>query len=61
VREQERVARKKEWRIRWRERWEQRDEEFRLRDQQGLFPPATSDYSSSGEEEEEESDEGRAP
>jgi hypothetical protein len=59
-REQERAARK-EWRIRWRERQEQRDEEFWLRDQQGLFPPATSDYSSSGEEEEEESDGGRAP
>jgi hypothetical protein len=32
------------------------DEEFRLREQQGLSPLATSEYSSSGEEEEEESD-----
>jgi hypothetical protein len=55
--EQERVARKKEKRIRWRERREQCDEEFRLREQQGLSPPATSEDSSSGEE--EESDGGR--
>jgi hypothetical protein len=50
------VARKKEQRIRWRERREQRDEEHRLCEQQGLSPPATSEYSSSGEGEEEESD-----
>jgi hypothetical protein len=46
--EQERAARKKERRIRQRERWEQRDEEYRLRKQQGLSPPATSEYSLSG-------------
>jgi hypothetical protein len=56
--EQERVARKKEKRIRRRERWEQRSEEFRLREQQGLSSPATSEYSSSDEE--EESNRGRA-
>jgi hypothetical protein len=39
--EQERAARKKEKRIRRRERREQKDEEFRLREQQGLSPPAT--------------------
>jgi hypothetical protein len=51
----------KERRIqRWEHR-EQRDEEFRLREQQGLSPPATSEYSSSGEGEEEESDRGQAP
>jgi hypothetical protein len=50
--------RKKERRIRRRERREQRDEEFRLREQQGLSPPATSEYSSLGEGEEEESDGG---
>jgi hypothetical protein len=52
--------RKKERRIR---RWEcrkQRDEEYRLRDLQGHFPPAASEYSSSSEEE-EESNGGRAP
>jgi hypothetical protein len=37
---------------------EQRSEEFRLREQQGLSPPATLEYSSSGEEEEEESNGG---
>jgi hypothetical protein len=58
---QERAARKKERRIQWRERLEQRDEEYRLRDQQGLSPPVTSEYSSSGEGEEEESDRGQAP
>jgi hypothetical protein len=47
--------------IRPRERGEQRGEEFRLREQQGLSPPATSEYSSSEEEEEEESDGGQAP
>jgi hypothetical protein len=60
-REKERVIRKKERRIRRRERREQRDEEYRLREQQGLSPPATSEYSSSGEGEEEESDGGQAP
>jgi hypothetical protein len=35
-------------------------EEFRLREQQGLSSPGTSEYSSS-DEEEEESDGGRAP
>jgi hypothetical protein len=35
--------------------------EYRLREQQGLSPPATSEYSSSGEGEEEESDGGRLP
>jgi hypothetical protein len=50
-REQERAVRKKEKRIRWRERREQRNEEFRLREQQRLSPPATSEDSSSGEEE----------
>jgi hypothetical protein len=49
-----------EQRIRRRERWEQRDEEYRLREQQGLSPPAASEYSSS-DEDEEESDGGRAP
>jgi hypothetical protein len=52
---------KKERRIRRRERREQRDEEYRLCEQQGLSPPASSDYSSSGEGEEEESDGGQAP
>jgi hypothetical protein len=51
-------VRKKEKRIRRRERREQRDEEFRLREQQGLSPPATSEDSSLGEE--EESDGARA-
>jgi hypothetical protein len=60
-REQERAARKKEQRNRQWEHWEQRDEQFRLREQQGLYPPATSEYSSSGEEEEEENDGGQAP
>jgi hypothetical protein len=59
-REPERVARKKEKRIRRWERREWRDEEFRLREQQGLSPPATSEDSSSGEEEEEEGDGGQA-
>jgi hypothetical protein len=59
-REQERATRKKEWSIRRRERQEQRSEEFRLREQQGLSSPGTSEYSSSDDEEEEESDGGRA-
>jgi hypothetical protein len=50
-REQERVARKKERRIRRWEHWEQRDEEYRLHEQQGLSPPAASEYSLSSEEE----------
>jgi hypothetical protein len=54
-------VRKNERRIRRRERLEQRDEEFRLSEQQGLSPLATSEYSSSGGEEKEESDGGRAP
>jgi hypothetical protein len=52
-REQEQAARKKERSIWRRERWEQRCEEFRLREQQGLSSPGTSEYSSSDEEEEE--------
>jgi hypothetical protein len=52
-REQERAACKKAKRIRRRECREQRSEEFRLREQQGLSSPATSEYSSSDEEEEE--------
>jgi hypothetical protein len=32
-----------------------------VREQQGLSPPATSEYSSSGEGEEEESDRGSPP
>jgi hypothetical protein len=60
-REQERAAQKKERGIRHRVRREQRDEEFRLREQQGLSPPVTSEYSLSEEEEEEESDGGQAP
>jgi hypothetical protein len=47
------VAHKKEKRIWRRERREQRDEEFRLCEQQGLSPLATSEDSSSGEEEED--------
>jgi hypothetical protein len=53
-------VRKKKKRIRRRERQEQRSEEFRLREQQGLSSPVTSEYSSSNKEEEEESDGGRA-
>jgi hypothetical protein len=60
-RKQERAARKKERRTRRWERREQRDEEFPLRERQGLSPPATSEYLSSGEGEEEESDEGAGP
>jgi hypothetical protein len=52
-REQERAARKKEKSIRRWEHREQRDAEFRLREQQGLSPPTTSEDSSSGEGEEE--------
>jgi hypothetical protein len=57
---QERVAHKKEKRIRRRERREQQDEEYRLHEQQGLSPPVTPENSSSGELE-EESGEGQAP
>jgi hypothetical protein len=60
-REQERVAHKKEKGIRRQERRERRSEEFRLREQQGLSSPATSEFSSSDKEEGEESDGGRAP
>jgi hypothetical protein len=60
-REQERAAHKKERRIRRREHREQRDEEYQLREQQGLSPLATSEYSLLGEGEEEESDGGQAP
>jgi hypothetical protein len=60
--EQERAAHKKEKRIRRRERRERKSEEFRLREQQGLSCPGTSEYSSSDEEEEEDEDDGcRAP
>jgi hypothetical protein len=51
----------KERSIRRREHREQRSEEFRLREQQGLSSPGTSEYSLLDEEEEEESDGGRAP
>jgi hypothetical protein len=40
--EQEKAACKKERRIRRRERWEQQDEEYRLREQQGLSPLSDS-------------------
>jgi hypothetical protein len=60
-REQERATHKKERRIRWQERREQRDKEYQLREQQGLCPPTTLEYSSPGEGEEEESDGGQAP
>jgi hypothetical protein len=53
---QERAALKKERRIQQWECREQRDEEYRPREQQGLSPPAMSEYSSSGEGEKEESD-----
>jgi hypothetical protein len=55
------VACKKERRIRLREHQKQQDEEYRLREQWGLSPPATPENSSSKEEEEEESDRGRPP
>jgi hypothetical protein len=53
------VARKRERRLRRRECRERRDEEFRLREQQGLSPQVTSEDSSS-EEDEEEDDGGQA-
>jgi hypothetical protein len=51
-REREREALAKERRIRWRERLEQYNEEYRLREQQGLSPPPALANSSSDEEEE---------
>jgi hypothetical protein len=51
------VARKKERWIRWWDHREQRDEEFRLREQQGLSPSTTSEESSSSSSEEEEEEE----
>jgi hypothetical protein len=51
-------AARKERRIQRWECWEQRDEEYRLREQQGLSPLATSEYSSLREGEEEESNGG---
>jgi hypothetical protein len=57
-RERERAARAKEQKIRRRERLEQYNEEYQLREQQGLSPPLAPVVSSS-EEEEEESDGGR--
>jgi hypothetical protein len=55
------VARNKEKRTRRRERWEPRDEQYRLREQQGLPPSATPENSSSGEVEKEETDGGQPP
>jgi hypothetical protein len=59
-RERERAARKKERATRHRNRRERRNEEYRLREQQGLSSPGTGEYSSSDEEEEEEEAGGRA-
>jgi hypothetical protein len=53
-REQERAARKKERAKRHCERRERRNEEYRLREQQGLSSLGTEEYSSLEEEEEEE-------
>jgi hypothetical protein len=50
-REQERAARAWERKIRRRERLEQHNEEYRLREQQGLSPPPVLVNSSSDEEE----------
>jgi hypothetical protein len=47
------VARRRERDARQRERRERRSEEFRLREQQGLFSRGTEEYSPSDEEEEE--------
>jgi hypothetical protein len=58
-REQERLARRRERWLWRRERRERRDEEFRLREQQGLSPQVTSEDSLE-EEEEKEDDRGRA-
>jgi hypothetical protein len=51
----------KERRIQRRERPEQENEEYRLREQQGLSPSVTPENSSSSEEEGEESDGGGHP
>jgi hypothetical protein len=51
-REQERAAHGKEQRIRRRERLEQYNEEYRLREQQGLCPPPPLENSLSDEKEE---------
>jgi hypothetical protein len=48
------VAHGRERATRHRERRERRNEEFRLREQQGLSSPRTEEYSSSDEEEGEE-------
>jgi hypothetical protein len=45
-RERERAARKKERATRHRKRRERRNEEYRLREQQGLSSPGTEEYSS---------------
>jgi hypothetical protein len=50
-RERERAPRKKERAKRHRQRRERRNEEYRLREQQGLSSPGTEEYSSSKEEE----------
>jgi hypothetical protein len=48
----ERVACRRERATRHRVRRERRNEEYRLREQQGLSSPGTEEYSSSDEEEE---------
>jgi hypothetical protein len=53
-RERERAARKREHARRPRERRERRNEEYLLREQQGLSSPGTEEYSSSEEDEVEE-------
>jgi hypothetical protein len=58
-RERERAARTREQKIRRREGLEQYNEEYRLREQQGLSP-SLAPADSSSEEEEEESNGGRA-
>jgi hypothetical protein len=56
------VARRRERATRHRERRERRNEEFRLREQQGLSSPGTEEYSSWDEEEGEEVEvRGQAP
>jgi hypothetical protein len=57
--QRERVARRRERDARHWERRKRRNEEFRLREQQGLSSPGTEEYSSSDEEEEEEEEEVR--
>jgi hypothetical protein len=49
---QQRAALAKERKIRQRERLEQHNEEYRMREQQGLSPPSVLVNSSSDEEEE---------